>query len=65
MFACFNRPKNKNARPDNSLIKPAFETVTEINNRIKKTLANAGTKNEVYFQQKARVNANMRLFFVV
>ena len=41
------------------------KTVTgEINNCIKKTQANAGTKNKVYFQQKARVNANMRLVVI-
>ena len=46
--------------------KPREKTVTgEINNCIKKTQANAGTKNKVYFQQKARVNANMRLVVII
>ena len=30
MFTCFNRPKNKNARPDNSLSKPAFSRTLDI-----------------------------------
>ena len=46
--------------------KPREKTVTgEINNCIKKTSANTGTKNKVYFQQKARVNANMRLVVII
>ena len=30
MFTCFNRPKNKNARPDNSLSKPASSRTLDI-----------------------------------
>ena len=30
MFTCFNRPKNKNARPNNSLSKPAFSRTLDI-----------------------------------
>ena len=46
--------------------KPREKTVTgEINNCIKKTSASADTKNKVYFQQKARVNANMRLVVII
>ena len=30
MFTCFNRPKNKTSRPDNSLSKPAFSRTLDI-----------------------------------